>query len=274
MEKQKLYVFFCLFVLSCMLLLSGVPSQGTAHAGRTADGTGEKLINVSSHGEQLQDILVKISNQTGYQVEISESLLDYKVTGRYENVALDSFLRRIFKGMNVFQVIDNDSRTVKIYSSLRGDEKTVVLAPYAGARGYVLDGEKDKTLEDLLEARDTFYEQVDASTIPLDETGITPGELQRKKEEYYQRVDVDSIPLEAKTNTSPGSLQQAREKYFQTADVDAMQLDQDTSQSLGELKEKRDKFYQSVDAGDIPLEKGSTVTPNSLRRDLPGQVEK
>lgn len=271
MEYTSLTVYI---VMLFFFLMMGVGSVSAS----AVSGDNAKLINVSFKNKQLRDIIAEVAKQTGYKIEISEGLLSQKATGRYENIDMDAFLRRVFKGRNVFQIIDDKTKVVKIYSSLREKGKTVTVDSNVGFEygDQPLDGQPDKTLSALLRERDMFFENVDTSAIPLDESsGVTPGELKRRQEQFYKNVNAGAIPLDPDSGASPEGLKQKQQEFYKTVDVENIPLGDETTMTPRSLRESRDKFYESVvDVGDIPLDETTQATPNSLRKGAQAHIKK
>lgn len=266
MKRQLLFVI--------PLILSFVLGFGTPWDGIASENG--KRITLSFQNEPLKNVIKEVSSQTGYKIEISESLLSQNVTGQYVDIDLDSFLRRMFKGMNVFQVIDAKKKELKIYSSLREKGKTVVLAsrPDVDYGDQPLDGQSDKTLSALLKERDMFFESVDTGQIPLDESsGVTPAELKRRQEEFRQNSDVAAIPLDENSGSSPESLKMKQQKFYQSVDPDNIALDE-SGATPRELAQSQEAFYQNTDVDDIPLDETTSETPNSLRNRAQVPTEK
>lgn len=58
-------------------------------------------VNLTCRQMPLKDVVDSISKQTGYTIHVESDLLTMPVTGKFNNVKIESIFRRIFRGKNI-----------------------------------------------------------------------------------------------------------------------------------------------------------------------------
>ncbi len=71
----------------------------------------------------LGDVVKQIQLQTGYMVKLDDDCSQLQVTGFFHSVSVETFLKRVLTGHNIFVVVDDEKRliTVRQAQSLSGD---------------------------------------------------------------------------------------------------------------------------------------------------------
>ncbi|MFT5697855.1 MAG: hypothetical protein ACI8ZB_000709 [Desulforhopalus sp.] len=114
--------FICLF---CVLLFTlALPSKSYCK-----DNANENLIiSLELDQASMKNIVEIISKQTGYTVELDESLDNILVSGHYNSIKLETFLQRALKGSNSFFVISADNKTI-IVKTATSQNNTPIRTP-------------------------------------------------------------------------------------------------------------------------------------------------
>lgn len=237
------------------------------------------LVNISGANRPLKDIVREVSRQSGYRIEISESLLGIKVGGEFVDVDLATFFRRLFRGSNVFQIIDQESKAILVYTTLRnqqdrilvvetdrqgnvGDnwldgepgktnkdllqERLEVFKNYNPAE-HELDGEPGKTSQDLLDERAAAFEKYNPATAVLDgESGKTTADLLKDREEVFKDYDPAQHGLDGFPEKTTQDLLDERTEQFKNYDASKHDLDGQPGRTFQDLLDERDRVFKEL----------------------------
>jgi hypothetical protein len=176
------------------------------------------IFSIDSNQLPLKEILNEASRQTGWTIIVDERLISIPVTGSFQDIALESFLRRSLKGEALIVVYDEVAKSVDIRSF--GTQRTMITISPNPDPGNPLDGKRIQALR-------------------LEE--------QRAYEAY--RLNPDSIiePLTGKTLGEVGALQAADEKAYNEYLANPNSVEPLTGMKLTDitaLREKEAKDYQ------------------------------
>lgn len=109
-NPRTAFIFLCLcgifFVNILPVPFLGIPT-----------GYAEPRFSVSSNNEPLQNTLVKISNATGYQIEITKGWKNKPLTADLNKVTLEEGMKAIIRGLgrpNYVMIVDDQKKKVEI----------------------------------------------------------------------------------------------------------------------------------------------------------------
>ena len=224
------------------------------------------LVKIEGRNRSLREIVWEVSQQTGYKIEIGESLLDQKVNGRYADASVDTFFHRILKGRNVFQVVDPEKKIIRIRSTLRKTEQSLVVEAqsYSNNNRNGLDGEKT-TFGTLLHARAEVFKNYDPGDHELDgEPGKTTQDLLEARTTAFANYDPDNVELDGNPGKMNGDLRRAQQEVFAKYDPAEHQLDNNTSKSYQDLLDAKALVFAKYDAGKQPLDGQPEITWQEL----------
>lgn len=232
----------------------------------------EKLVvSINGEGRTLQQIIGDVAHQSGYKIEISESLLGQKVSGRYENISIEDFFVRVLKGNDVFQVFDQQKKMIKIVVTTRksgrimvvqSDENAVVTMDWLDSE---LDGESGKTNRELLkERRETFRDYTPADQELDGESGKTAQDLLDEREKMIQNHDPLTVSLDGESGKTTGDLLQERKEMLESHNPAQQPLDGELGKTVGDLLGARDKDYENYSPENLSLDGEPNKTLQNL----------
>lgn len=252
-------LFIRVSTVSCALitlLLASFFSLNVSVAGET-QSFDIPLVTVSGKDRALKDIVGEVARQSGYRIEISESLLSQKIGGEYIDTDLEVFFRRVLKGSDVFQVVDMRNKIIKILASVRTKGRVLVVEADSGGRGedVWLDGEPNKTNRELLQARVEAYENYDQAEQTLDgESNKTTGDLLKERDEAFSSNDPATQFLDDESGKTTGDLLKERDEAFLSYDLAKQLLDGESNKTTGDLLKERDEAFSNYNPLKQPLD--------------------
>ena len=99
-------------------------SRAESNAERTSLGA---TISMDVKNKSLRSVLKEISKQSGYQIVVSDNLLEIPITGKFQGTSLPVLLGRILKGTNVFILEDDRQKTITVLTSLSEQEDATAI---------------------------------------------------------------------------------------------------------------------------------------------------
>lgn len=109
-NPRRVFILLCLCVIFFVSILP-VPLPGIA------TGYAEPRFSISSKNEPLQNTLVKISDATGYQIEITKGWKNKPLTADLNQVSLEEGMKAIIRGLgrpNYVMIVDDRKKKVEI----------------------------------------------------------------------------------------------------------------------------------------------------------------
>lgn len=117
--------FFLIFVLGCCFFVAVT----LTYAGENSKGTNsEVVISMDIREKPLRVVLQDISELTGYQIKVSDDLLDIPISGIFTEATITNFLGRILKGRNIFILEDKLKKMITVRATLIKDEKLTAIS--------------------------------------------------------------------------------------------------------------------------------------------------
>ncbi len=98
----------------CLILLVGLSITGDPACSAETSQTEPPLVNFELNNQPLQDIIVLIAEQTGYEIVIDKKWAEVLVSGKFTNTTVDEFFNRVLRRANIFKVVDDDQKRVTI----------------------------------------------------------------------------------------------------------------------------------------------------------------
>jgi len=256
----KQYVAILIVAVVCGILPLQVDSYAQSNVQKAR---GIPVVNIYGKNRLLREILWEVSKQSGYKIEIGESLLDQKVNGRYVDATIDNFFHRLLKGRDVFQVVDPDQKIIKIHSTARKNERALVVKAVADNQGSAedrwadngLDGEPDKTYENLIQAQAAVFKNYNPAEHVLDgEPGKTTQDLLDEKAAVFAEYNPARIALDGEPGKMSGDLLKARAAVFRRYDPAKQALDNDPAKTDKDLLDERAAVFAAYDPARQPLD--------------------
>ncbi|MEA3469836.1 MAG: hypothetical protein U9R57_16665 [Thermodesulfobacteriota bacterium] len=266
-----------LFLLVACLGMSFVCVDGYAASEHQVSDV--PRVNISGDNRPLKDIVREVSKQSGYRIEISESLLSIKVSGEFVDVDISTFFRRLMRGSDVFQVIDQESKAILVYTTLRNQQDRILVVDtdrqgnvednwLDGEPGrtnkellqdrlevfknynpadYGLDGEPERTSQDLLDERAAAFEKYDPAVVVLDgESGKTTADLLRDREEAFKKYDPVRNVLDGFPGKTTQDLLDEQTEQFKNYDASKYDLDGQPGRTFQDLLDERDRVFKEL----------------------------
>jgi len=223
--------------------------------------TEESVVTISGGGRTLKEIIREVAVQSGYRIEISESLLEQKVSGKYVRTDVEAFFSRVLKGNDIFQIIDQKNKTIRLLVTVRTQDRILVVEvdgnDVDGSHwlNSGLDGELGKTNKELLLARDEVFRDYNPSEQVLDgEPNRTTQDLLDEREVVFKNFNSDTIELDGEPGKTTGELLSAREKVFENYDSAKNDLDGEPGRTMQDLIDSRDRQFENYDPNSQPLD--------------------
>jgi hypothetical protein len=159
---------------STLNVLLGLVVVALSTASAVASGKKSDLIvSIDGNNRPLREVLTDISRQTAWTVVVDERLIDKAISGKYNEIGLESFLKRSLKGEALIVLYDQAAKSVDIRSF--GEPSKMVTIKADSPLPAMPD---EKQLEALRiedqRAYDTYVSNPD-SIEPM--TGMTLGEI-------------------------------------------------------------------------------------------------
>jgi type II secretory pathway component GspD/PulD (secretin) len=112
---------FMLFCIGMMISLNSWAESSQA------EDTAPPVITLEFSNELLQDVLKKISEQSGYEIVLAHTLPVKPVSGKLKNIPLDQALKRVFREVNYSAVWDDNNKKifVSLYGSIAGPDQSL-----------------------------------------------------------------------------------------------------------------------------------------------------
>lgn len=234
------------------------------YAANVQQKTEDAVVNISGGDRTLKVIIREVAVQSGYRIEISESLLEQKVSGKFVNTDIGVFFNRVLKGSDIFQIIDQENKTIKLFVTARSQDRILVVEVDSNdAVGSVgsywldsgLDGEPGKTNRELLQARDEAFQHYNFREQVLDgEPGKTNQDLLDEQRAVFENYNPDTGALDGEPGKTTGDILRDREKAFENYDSAKHNLDGEPEKTVQDLLDNRDKQFENYDPNTQPLD--------------------
>jgi hypothetical protein len=171
---------FCM-VFICLCFSS------TIHASSYSNNT--IFIELPRKGLTLNRVVPVLTEQTGYKILVEEHYKDILVKGKYKNVDIEEFFRRVFKGQNYSLLLNKEKREVQVF----------ILGKKKHASSY---------LDNLCSTAENISECPELSL-------IKKRQIQKGKIKYeHQGIDsVSGLPIEKMKAMRAEQIRIGREKY-------------------------------------------------------------
>jgi hypothetical protein len=241
------------------------------YAASVHEGTGDAVVSISGAGRSLKEIIQEVAAQSGYRIEISESLLDQQVTGKFVNTDIEIFFNRVLRGSDIFQIIDQGNKTIRLFVTARTQERILVVEAEHDdiVESYWLDsgldGEPDKTNKELLQARDEVFQNYNFGEQILDgELEKTNQDLLDEREGIFENYNADTYELDGQPGQTTGDILRARKKTFENYDSAKHNLDGEPGRTTQDLLDNRKKQFENYDPNSQPLDGEPTKTFQDL----------
>jgi len=238
------------------------------------------LVTINGGGRTLKEIIKEVAVQSGYKIEISESLLRQKVTGKFVDTDIEVFFNRVLKGTDIFQVIEPENKIIKLFVTARTQERIMVVeADGNGAAGdhwldsgldgepgktnsellqardeafqdynpgeQILDGEPGKTTQDLLDDRAAAFEKYDQATVKLDgESEKTTQDLLNERAAAFEKYDPATVELDGQPGKTTQDLLDDRAEHFKDYNANKQALDGEPGKTFQDLLDERDRVFK------------------------------
>ena len=205
-----------------------------------ADIKGDDLIvTIEANHLPFRDVLADISSQTQWNIVFDEKLADKAIAGNFQNVGLDSFLKRTLRNENLIVLYDENSKTVDI-RSFGGTGKQLKISSIPPNPSNLKDEKKLQalTLEEQ-RAFDVYISNPD-SVEPM--TGMTLGEIaalrvaEQKAYDEFMSNPESIDPITGMTLSKFAALREAEQKAYDEFMSNPESIDPITGMTLAKVK--------------------------------------
>lgn len=212
----------------------------------TASATEKKEvaeISINAKDVPLVDVLKEVYKQTGYTVDIKKEWEDLSIRGNYEDVDIEHFLTRVFKGKNVSIISDIDNKTY--YVRLFGEK---VIAKSGGGASLGQSRSQNPVIidiNDLHEAQRKELQEYMASPEAKDpSSGVKLSEIRGIHED--NRNEVAEL-RNSQENRNLNSLHQQQKKEIANTVGTKTAKDPTSDKTVAEIETIRQNQSQELD---------------------------
>ena len=194
-------------VAVCCIILAVTASSA---AGQSTTGWLDDRVTLRFQDEAMNEVLGKISQQTGIAILYDENLAGEKVTGNYKNIKFSEAINRLFSEKNKsIQVFKNEKKiVVKTFGA-----KQFILAS-SGETSAVQTRDEDMIAAELEKMHRQQYKERIVADNELFEGGVTRGEIRKMHEQqekqYRERLADDTKEFEG--GVTRGEIRKMHEK--------------------------------------------------------------
>lgn len=237
-------------IFSIMLLLSfsfGVICKNDIRAESITRH--DLIISLDLDNQELKDVLMTISTQTGFTVNVDSDWISNKVTGNYSKISVENFFHRILRGNNISVLVNEDEKsiTVRSFGKKVSSLYSVFIQPGGGVEP--LSGVAMDEIEMIRIREQKELDGQHANIEPL--TGISMSDIksiQANEEKSYQEYLNDPESVEKLTGMKLSEIRDVRgqeqeeEVYGQETNIEPL-----TGVSLSEIasiQANEEKSYQ------------------------------
>lgn len=210
-----------------------------------ANEAAEEQISIQAKETPFKEFIESVSEKSGYQIIVSEELLDMKISGNFYKMSIEQVFHRVFRKRNVFQIIDSDSKELFLFTSLNESSKV-----YASSRpsrskqpGVVLDLDKFEV-----------------------HPGMTLGKLREMKTNLRNKIDSGELSIRGDGPSDVGGAKQSRADITDKMTTNPEKIGLGDGRNLSDLKETRADLDKKMRAGDLGAGDGSNSTLADLRK--------
>ncbi len=207
-----------------------------------ATNSQESALVVSIDAKQLplRDVLNQASRQTGWTILVDERLVGRHVSGSFEKIALESFLRRSLRGEALIVLYDQGAKSISI-RSFGAPKAMVAITPNP-------DPASEKRLQALMLEEQRSYEAYFSNPNSIEPlTGMKLGEIaarqaaDKKAYEEYISNPSSTEPLTGMKLTDIAALQEKEKKEYEQYLSDPNAVEPLSGMKLSEIVALRDK---------------------------------
>ena len=207
----------------------------TGHA--TAPRDSALVVSIDAKQLPLSEVLNEASRQTGWTILVDERLIGKQVSGSFENIALESLLRRSLRGEPHVVQYDEGSRRVDI-RSFRQPGGVLTIA----ANSHAEESEDSEKIKAMRIEEQKAYEAFISNPNSIEPTsGMTLGELaalQAEEQKAYEAylANPDSIePTSGMKLKDIAALHAEEEKLYAKYKSNPDSVEPMTGMTLGEV---------------------------------------
>jgi len=207
-------------VLTFYVFFFNVPTVCWASAGE--GGLPTVTVDLADHSMDLGNLVGEIAEQTGYTILIPKEWCSLPVRGRYVDVQVESFFRRVVRGESIAVSVDEKKKVVLVrsYRSRTGSGAGYVVAggkKNTGSDGTI--GVVEQGLNDFQLAQIGELERLKSDPDAVDpELGIRQGDLWAIQERQLQdlaRESDDPDVVDPELGVRQGALWAIQERQLQ-----------------------------------------------------------
>jgi len=189
------YLIVFVVIVAGSMLRQGV--KDTVHAASIAVSGPYVSVDLTGHAKSLNEILGQLTKQTGYKIEIPKDWDSLQVKGKFIDVPVEKFFRRIIRGQSISVMIDKKRKNIQVRSYQEGTligfvGKKIDLQDALNSTGCMIDPEtgicKDQ-LADMQAKQIAQMERYKNNPNSIDpDTGIRYYDLRKLQEEQLRNL--------------------------------------------------------------------------------------
>ncbi len=192
-----------------------------------------KALKIEATGRSLGEVVESIAKQSGYDILISEDLLDLEVKGSFHDKDIEKLFNRLLRGYNTFQIIDTEKRELLIFTDLRNTKKVYSFRDQPESR----DNTEIKRRPDS-----------DMEVAP----GIKASQVREGRRLYQEDIRTNKKKVLLGEGTIPLSdIKEGREQFRSSFNNGTSDIEVAPGVSLKQVEQARIDFKTSNDPGEV-----------------------
>ncbi len=205
-----------------------------------------KQFSVTFTGEPLRDVLAEVNQKSGYRVRLGKELGSVKVSGKFNQVTINEFFKRVLKGKNVVLEFSDERKTLSVQTFAMASGSVEYEGKQVAGAEIHNQNVMDNSFAALHAQQLDSFNQWKSDPNAIDPmTGIRKGDLNEIQQEQlaaFKKKQEDPTTIDPMTGLAKGVLQKTQQE--QLASFSQYENDENAVDAMTGLPRKQLKELQ------------------------------
>ncbi len=203
-------------------------------------------LKIEATGRTLGEVVESIAKQSGYEILISEDLLNLEVKGSFHDKDIEKLFNRLLRGYNIFQILDTEKKELLVFTDIRNTKKVYSFRDQQART----DNTDNKIKPDN-----------DMEVAP----GITTSQVREMRQLYQEdiRTNKEEV-LFGEGNIPLSDIKDGRDQFRSSYNNGTTDIQVAPRVSLNQVEQARTDFKTSNDSSEVFFNEGKTMSEKNL----------
>ncbi len=226
------------------------------------------VLSVDATGKPFGEIINIIADQSGYNIRISEDLVNLEVKGKFQDSDIEKLFTRLLRGYNTFQIIDTGKKELLIFTDLRSNKPIYSSQPLqkedrSKLKLTAVDIEISPgvNLAEVREKKKSFERKMQNNEVQvsMDESGKTLSEARRIRAQIERDINDNSIVVAISPDLTLTDARKIKTEFQSSNEFSNLKPGEGSGITKSELAVKQEQFAEKVRSGEIVIGRDDEV---------------